>query len=634
MARIHDILQQHFGFSTFRAQQEEIINAVLQGHDVLALLPTGGGKSLCYQVPALAKDGLCLVISPLIALMKDQVDHLRKKNITAFSLHSGLSFYEVKQTLKAASESNCKFLYVSPERLQTNVFKEWLSSLDIQLIAVDEAHCISQWGYDFRPPYLKIAELRNQLPGIPILALTASATPDVQQDICEKLHFKKPNIFRQSFAKPNLSFSAFELPSKYNKLKEILRNVPGSALVYCKNRRRTKDIAALLLADGMAASFYNAGLTSEQRSQRQQEWIENKTRIMVCTNAFGMGIDKPDVRTVIHMDVPESPENYYQEAGRAGRDGKKAYAVLLFSNPELEDMQSLPDQKFPVMFDIRRVYQGLCNYLQIPEGIGEGQYYDFDIRVFCDRWKLEPMLVANVMKTLEQAGYIAFQENVFTPAKIIFSTTKEWLREFETGEPALDPIVKCLLRTYDGIFTNLVSVNELNMGKIIRQSVEEVTRQLHLLSAHRIIEYHPKKDSPQIYFLYNRVAKDEVVIDHKLYLKRKKQYTDRIQSMISYTVNHTQCRSEILRKYFGEKQTESCGICDACLHNKSAVITHKEMEPVIAQLKTILTTPLKLDALKLQLPGVSKAVIEKSVQWLISEELAGYDIEGRVFLKT
>ena len=633
MTSIHQILQQHFGHANFRPQQEDIINTVLQGNDVLSLLPTGGGKSLCYQVPALAKDGLCLVISPLIALMKDQVDHLRRKNITAFSLHSGLSFYEVKQTLKAASESNCKFLYVSPERLQTNVFKEWISSLDISLIAVDEAHCISQWGYDFRPPYLKIAELRERLPGIPILALTASATPDVQQDICNKLLFKKANIFRQSFAKPNLSFSAFQLPSKYNKLKEILQNVPGSALVYCKNRRRTKDIAGLLHADGIVASFYHAGLTAEQRTQRQQEWIENKTRVMVCTNAFGMGIDKPDVRTVVHMDVPESQENYYQEAGRAGRDGKKAYAVLLYSHLELEDMKLLPESKFPVMFDIRRVYQGLCNYLQIPEGIGEGQYYDFDIRVFCDRWKHEPLLVANVMKTLEQAGYIAFQENVFTPAKATFVTNKEWLYEFEKREPALEPLIKCLLRAYDGIFTNLVSINEVNIGKIIRQPLEEVQRQMQSLAYHRIIEYQAKKDAPQVYFIYNRVAKDEVVIDHKQYAKRKLQYTTRIESIIRYATNDKLCRSEILRKYFGEEKTETCGICDVCLHNKSKIITQKDLDPVIATLKTILHQPMKLDEIRSQLPAVSKAVIEKAVQWLISEQVVGYDLQGKVFLK-
>jgi len=633
MSNIHNILQQHFGFSAFRPQQQEIIESVLAGKDVLALLPTGGGKSLCYQVPGLAMEGLCLVVSPLIALMKDQVDHLRRKNITAFSLHSGQNFQEVRTILKTASESNCKFLYVSPERLQTKMFKEWLLSLDINLIAVDEAHCISQWGYDFRPPYLKIAEIREALPGIPILALTASATLDVQLDICDKLLFKNHTIFRQSFAKPNLSFSAFEMSSKYNKLKTILINVPGSALVYCKNRRRTKDIANLLIADGMSASFYHAGLTNEQRTERQQAWIENKTRIMVCTNAFGMGIDKPDVRTVIHADVPECQENYYQEAGRAGRDGKKAYAVLLFSETELKDMAFLPDQKFPVMYDIRKVYQGLCNYLQVAEGVGENIYYDFDIREFCDRWKLDIMLVSNVLKTLEQAGYISFQENVFTPSKVIFITSKEHLYQFEKEHPDLEPMIKCLLRNYDGIFTNIISINESTIAKITRQPIEAVTKQLKSLAFYRVIEYAAKKESPQIYFLYNRVHKDEVVIDHKLYLKRKAQYDTRIKSMVAYASNHKQCRSEVLRRYFGEKQTEPCGICDVCLSKKVKDISAAELKEVIGKIKSSLVDYHTIEEIQKQLSTTQKAVIEKGIEFLISEDIIVYNFQGKLYLK-
>lgn len=633
LVNIHKILKEYFGFSSFRSQQEEIIHAVLSGKDVLALLPTGGGKSLCYQIPTLAKEGLCLVISPLIALMKDQVDHLRKKNITAFSLHSGQSFYEVKQTLKAAAESNCKFLYISPERLQTTVFKEWVSSLYINLIAVDEAHCISQWGYDFRPPYLKIAEIRNELTNVPILALTASATPDVQQDICDKLLFEQPIIFRQSFAKPNLSFSAFQLSSKYNKLKEILQNVPGSALVYCKNRKRTKDIAQLLLADSISSTFYHAGLSTEVRMQRQQEWIDNKTRVMACTNAFGMGIDKPDVRTVVHMDVPECQENYYQEAGRAGRDGKKAYAVLLYSNQELKDMEKLSDQKFPALSDIKKIYQSIGNYLQIPEGTGQDQYYHFDIREFCDRWKLDGNLVVNVLKTLEQAGYISFHESVFVPSKVGFCTNKEFLYQFEKSHGKLEPMIKCLLRTYDGIFTNVVSINELNISKILKLSPEEVQKQLLALASHRIIEYDPRKDKPQIFFIYNRVPKDDIVFDQKQYQKRKLQYQTRIHDMIKYTKNNTLCRSEILRKYFGEQRTEPCGICDICLYNKSQSITQKELQLVINQLKVDLQNPLKLDDIKRKNPTIKKNILEKAIHYLIKEEIVSYDLQGKLFLK-
>jgi ATP-dependent DNA helicase RecQ len=629
---IHHILKTHFGYDQFRPQQQAIIEAVLNGTDVLALLPTGGGKSLCYQVPALAKAGLCLVVSPLIALMKDQVDHLRKKNITAFSLHSGLSYFEVKKILQAASDSNCKFLYVSPERLQSSLFKEWLSELNITLIAVDEAHCISQWGYDFRPPYLKIADLRAHLPHVPIIALTASATDHVQLDICEKLLFKKFEIFRQSFAKPNLSFSAFELNSKYHKLKEILQKVPGTALVYCKNRRRTKDIAALLCKDGIAASYYHAGLTTIERTERQYNWINNKTRVMVCTNAFGMGIDKPDVRTVIHVDVPESQENYYQEAGRAGRDGKKAYAVLLYSPMELKDMELLPDQKFPIMYDIRRVYQSICNYLQIPDGIGQDQYYNFDIGELCRRWKLDAMLVANVMKTLEQAGYIAYNEQVFTPSKVSFVTNKENLYSFQNEQPALEPIIKCLLRYYDGIFTNTVSINEQSISKNIKQTIEETVRQLNALAFYGIINYMPKKDSPQIYFLYNRVAKDEVVIDHKSYMLRKQQYTNRVKSIIFFAENKNKCRSEILRKYFGEEKTAPCNICDICLSKKATLISHNEVNTIATQIKANLKAALSLQQLSALLPNTSKPLLLKAIQQLIAEKQAGYNENGLLYL--
>ena len=384
---IHSILKEYWGYDSFRPLQEDIIRSILENKDVLALLPTGGGKSICFQVPAMATEGLCLVVSPLIALMKDQVENLRHRNITAYAIYSGMSRKEVLNVLQVAGNSNCKFLYVSPERLETKLFLEWLPSLDISLIAVDEAHCISQWGYDFRPPYLRIATLRQELPGVPVLALTASATPEVQNDICEKLSFANYRVFRQSFERPNLSYSVFRVDSKINKVIEVLQKVPGTGIVYCRSRKRTKEISDLLNMHGISADFYHAGLGGELRSKKQEDWIRNKTRIMVCTNAFGMGIDKPDVRVVVHADVPDCLENYYQEAGRAGRDGKKAYAVLLYHTQELEELEKLPDTRFPTIQDIRSVYASLTNYLQIQAGTGEGEYYDFDIGDFLKKFQ-------------------------------------------------------------------------------------------------------------------------------------------------------------------------------------------------------------------------------------------------------
>ena len=629
---IHQLLKTHFGYYAFRPQQEDIINAVLEGKDVLALLPTGGGKSLCYQVPGLAKDGLTLVISPLIALMKDQVQQLRRRNIPAAAIVSGMAFFDVKNTFQHAADGLYKFLYVSPERLLSKQFLEWLPSLPINLIAVDEAHCISQWGYDFRPAYLQIAKLREELPRVPVMALTASATQRVQDDICQKLEFKNEVVFRQSFARPNVSFSAFLQTTKYTKIKEILTNVKGSALIYCRNRRRTKEIAQLLQADGISASFYHAGLTAAERSQRQQEWIDNRTRVMACTNAFGMGIDKPDVRIVIHADVPECLENYYQEAGRAGRDGKKSYAVLLYTEAELNDLEKLSSEKYPLMYDIRKVYQSLCNLLNVPENGGEGQYYNFDIKKLSDHWKLDMRLIANVLKTLEQAGYISFQENVFLPSRCSFITGKEYLYNFEKQQPQLEPIIKCLLRTYEGIFDNSVSIYESTVSRITRLPEEEVKRQLLLLAHHSIIEYQPQKDTPQIYFLYHRVPKDDLRIDQKAYAERKQLFEQRIDTIVKFAVKPARCRSEIIRHYFGDPQTEPCGICDICLQAAQQEPTRAEVAELVTRLQPLLLQPLLPREIRGQV-AVRKALLEKTIQYMVDEELVEYDGEGRLFVR-
>ena len=571
-----DILKEHWGHNSFRPLQEDIINTVLEGKDVLALLPTGGGKSVCFQIPALAKEGICLVISPLIALMKDQVENLKKRNILALSINSGMTYFEVKQTLQNAAYGHYKFLYVSPERLETALFKEYLPAFKLNLIAVDEAHCISQWGYDFRPPYLRIANIRTEFPGIPVLALTASATPIVQKDICNKLLFTEQTIFSQSFEKPNLSFSVFKPDSKINKLLEILQKVAGTAIVYCRNRKRTKEIANLLQLNNISADYYHAGLLQEERNQKQENWIQNKTRVIVCTNAFGMGIDKPDVRAVVHLDIPDNLENYYQEAGRAGRDGKKSYAVLLYTQIELEELKKLPDVKYPAVSEIKKAYQALANHLQIAVGVGEGIYYDFNLNEFVKNFKLDIFLVINAIKALEQDGHLSFNEQVFLSSKIGFSCEKDALHAFENAHPNLENLIKYLLRGYEGIFDNEVSINEKLLTRLTHLSQEELTAQLKDLQAFGIINYHPQKETPQILFLQNRAPAQHLAFNHTDYLKRKQQYQLRIDAMEKFITLQQYCRSQYIGNYFGDRDIKPCGVCDNCLQQKNIHLSTAE----------------------------------------------------------
>jgi len=620
------ILEQYWQHKAFRGQQEAIIEAVVEGKDCLALLPTGGGKSICFQVPTMLMDGMCLVISPLIALMKDQVENLQKRGINALSIHSGLSFYEVKRTLEEAATGDFKFLYLSPERLETSLFKEYLPALDICLIAVDEAHCISQWGYDFRPSYLKIERLRNELPNVPIIALTASATPLVQDDILSKLFIKNKLVFKQSFEKPNLSYSAFKVDAKINKAIEILTNVQGSSIVYCRNRRQTKNIAHLLSLQNISADFYHAGLPQEERNQKQQNWLQNKTRVIVCTNAFGMGIDKPDVRTVVHYDVPDCLENYYQEAGRAGRDGHKAYAVLLYTSKDVNELKALPDMRFPVMYDIKKVYQALADFMHIPVGSGEGIYYDFDLLSFINNFKLDAFLVTATLKVLEQEGHLSFNESVFLPSKVQFTAPKDVLNNFEESHPNLDTIIKGLLRSYEGIYDNIVSINEKQLAKITRLDINVVKAQLQQLQAYGIIQYLPQKETPQIHFILNRAPAQYLIIDQAAYGKRKQLYQERIDTMLQYIHLTNQCRSQFISAYFGDKEVKNCGICDVCLSKKSKALSAEEFaniqQKIFDYLQTGTTT---VKALLQHLKAINKEKIWAVLQFLQDEQQIAID---------
>lgn len=621
MDTIHSILKEYWGYSSFRPLQEDIINTILSGKDCLALLPTGGGKSLCFQVPAMATEGVCLVISPLIALMKDQVENLRKKNITAFAIYSGMTRKEVINTLSIAGNSNCKFLYVSPERLETNLFKEYLPSFNINLIAIDEAHCISQWGYDFRPSYLKIAALREELPDIPILALTASATQEVQDDICDRLLFKEKNIFRQSFSRPNLSYSVFNVPSKINKIVDILQKVNGTGIVYCKSRKRTREISDLLNMHGIMADYYHAGLSQEQRNAKQEAWLKDQLRIIVCTNAFGMGIDKPSVRIVVHADTPDCLENYYQEAGRAGRDGNKSYAVLLYNEEEINELKELVNARYPSLELIRKIYGDLMNHLQIASGTGEGVYFEIDINHFIKLFKVDGHTLFAMFKTLEQENILYFNEQVFNPSRLQVTANRQRLTEIENSDPELDTVLKSLLRNYEGVIDQPVNIFENAIAANVRIHPDELLEKIKLLHTYNIVDYQPQKNKPQVYLVHDRIKTDELRINTENYNKRRARFETRLSKMIEYTFNTEECRSVIIGKYFGDKEIKDCGICDVCLEKRKTSLNRKEFKDINDDIiKIIKANPSTPDEIASRFTQVPKYKIMEVIHFLQAEE--------------
>jgi ATP-dependent DNA helicase RecQ len=578
-----EVLKQYWGYDIFRPRQEEIINSVIEGIDTLALLPTGGGKSICFQVPTLMIEGLCLVISPLIALMKDQVQSLRKKGITAFAIYSGMSRKDVISTFKLAATANCRFLYVSPERLETDLFKEYLPAMHVSLLAVDEAHCISQWGYDFRPSYLKIAEIRDELPGVPVLALTASATLLIREDICSKLKMISARVFTQSFLRPNLSFSVHKTTSVSNKMLDILKRLSGAAIIYCRNRRRTREISDLLNLHGITADYYHAGMPQEDRNEKQERWMKDSIRVIVCTNAFGMGIDKPDVRLVMHSEVPDNLESYYQEAGRAGRDGKKSYAVLLYNDEMLEELEILHKSQFPSIDYIRKIYQGLSNYLQVPQGT-EQVSYAFDLPDFLKKFsfKLKPAQAA--LQVLQREGFISVNDPVFSPGTLYFVCSREQLHQFEKDNPKLEPLIKTLLRTYAGIYDQPVTIREKMLVSLLQSSLEEIVKDLYQLHRFGIVEYNPQRETPQIFFNLPRRKSADVRINEEAYGFRRKQFIKRVQGILNY-VETKDCRSTTIAAYFGEVQSTTCGICDICVKKEKEKLSPEEFESIYLKLR-------------------------------------------------
>ncbi len=621
-SEVYRLLKKYWGYEQFRPLQEDVIISVLQKKDTLALMPTGGGKSLCFQIPALYMDGICLVITPLISLMKDQVAHLKRRNIPALAIHSGMGFREVRQAFENALYGPYKFLYLSPERLQTDLFLDYLKDLPINLITVDEAHCISQWGYDFRPTYLQIGKVRETIPDVPVLAITATATIQVRGDIQKHLLFGKENVLVKSFFRKNLSYSVFQTANKLYKLKDILDGVPGSSIVFCRSRKRTQELTEKLKEWGIDADYYHAGLTSDLRTKKQEKWIRGGQRVMVCTNAFGMGIDKPDVRTVVHYDVPESPESYYQEAGRAGRDGERAYAVLLVQEQDLIRLKEGIDRQFPSMARIRKIYKGIVNYLQLPAGSGGGQYFDFDLKDFCEKFHHNIRQTTAVLRLLEQEEYLYATESIYLPSKAIFNISKKELMVFEKDNPKLTPLVRCLLRTYEGIFHNKVSLHEKQLSQLLKISYHEIAQQLQQLNQLGIVEYSPQKNSPQIYFMEDRVEGNRLTLNRKKLKERRKAYERRINAMIFYAKGEQQCRSRMLLAYFNEKESPKCQICDFCIKEKK----EKNQSVLEKQIKTdILQEEQPLREFLSKYPSTREEVVLKVLKTMMEEEKVRID---------
>lgn len=593
MSVYHDILKQYWGYDDFRPLQLSIIESICAGKDTLALMPTGGGKSITFQVPALAMEGICIVVTPLIALMKDQVENLRSRDIKAAAIYSGMTREEIIITLDNCVYGGFKFLYVSPERLSTELFISRLQYLKVCLLAVDESHCISQWGYDFRPSYLNISDIRQHLPETPVLALTATATPSVVEDIQERLKFPVHNVFKMSFERSNLAYVVRHTEDKEKMLLQILEKTPGTAVVYVRNRKSTKEVSDFLRLNHISADFFHAGLTNDQKDKRQKAWKTGTCRVIVSTNAFGMGIDKAEVRVVVHMDLPDSIEAYFQEAGRAGRDGLKAYAVLLYQKNDSTKLKKRLSDSFPEKDTIRNVYESLAHYYQIAEGSGMGAMLAFDLNDFCTKFKYNFLQGYHALKILEQAGYIELTEELDNPSRVYFLSKREELYHLKLGDPISDELLQTLLRSYTGLFADFVPIQEEVLAKRLGFTAKEVYERLLHFSRLGVIHYIPRKKSPYVIYQVNREAKERLMLTKMVYEERRDRYQDRITSMLTYANEDQVCRNRQLLLYFGEKNGVNCGKCDVCLKKNESGLSNFEFEQIAERVQTLLTEGIK-----------------------------------------
>jgi ATP-dependent DNA helicase RecQ len=628
------VLTRYWGFTSFKPLQEEIILSVAEGRDTLGLMPTGGGKSITFQVPAMAQEGICLVITPLIALMKDQVSRLNSLEIKSLAIHSGMSGEEIDIALENAIYGDYKFLYVSPERIATRLFQGKAGRLNLSLVTIDEAHCISQWGYDFRPSYLKIASLRDYISDkVPFLALTASATPLVVDDIMTKLAFREKNVLKTSFERKNISYLVRRVEDKGNYLVKTILKARGSGIVYVRSRKRCREVAELLVSNGISADFYHAGLTDEIRDRKQAAWTTNETRVIVSTNAFGMGIDKPDVRFVVHWDIPDSIENYFQESGRVGRDNKPASAVILYTGSDKSRLTESARKKFPPIEKIKDVYEAVCNFLQVPLGSGKDNVFDFNMSDFVSKYRLPVIETYNSLQFLQREGYMEFTEEINNPSRVHFIVNRDDLYKFQVANESFDSFIKLLLRSYSGMFTEFVPINEEALSRKSAATRDTIYQYLVKLSSFNIIKYIPGKKTALVIFTEERLERRALMISPDNYLNVKEKYESRLERMIEYAESETRCRSMVLLDYFGE-ESDRCGICDVCRNRNELDLSKYEFDIILEDIKLILNEKSPDAEELIRLTDHPQEKVIRVIRWLLDHDKIVQDEDHKLMWKS